>query len=120
MTNNSYIQGAIKALLVALDNEDWDSFAKLLDNDAVYEVSGYPRFEGKRAIMDYYENIRPIKSGTHIIESIFTDADKAVCCGKFSGLKKDGERIDLFFADEISFENFKIKQRRVYFCQPAD
>ena len=119
MKNNSYIQGEIKGLFVAIDNQDWDSLTKLLHDDSVYEVSGYPRFAGKQAVMDYYENIRPIKAGTHIIESIVTDGDKAVCCGEFSGIKKDGERIDLFFADEISFENFKIKQRRVYFCQPV-
>lgn len=118
MKDTKYMHGIIKALLVAIDNQDWDSLAKLLDDDSVYEVSGYPRFAGKQSVIDYYENIRPIISGTHMIESIVTEGDKAVCCGGFAGIKKDGERVELFFADQIFFENFKIKQRRVYFCQP--
>ena len=108
----------MQTLLTVIDEQDWDSLAKLLSDESVYEVSGFPRFEGKREVMDYYENIRPIKSGKHYITSILTDGDRGVCCGKFSGEKKDGEKIDLFFVDEINFENFKIKKRRVYFCQP--
>jgi hypothetical protein len=69
--------------------------------------------------MDYYENTRQIISGTHLIESIISDGDRCVCCGNFVGVKKNDERIELLFADEITFENFKIKQRRVYFCQPT-
>jgi len=118
MNNNSYIPGMMKALLTAIDDEDWDSLSKLLSDDSTYEVSGFPRFDGKQEVMDYYENIRPIKSGTHYITSILTDADKGVCSGRFSGEKKDGEKIELFFVDEINFENFKIKKRRVYLCQP--
>ena len=118
MNDSNYIAGAIEALLTAIDNQDWDSLSKLLCDDTVYEVSGFPRFEGKQAVMDYYENIRPILSSTHTIKSIVTEGDKCVCCGVFVGMKKDGERIDILFADVISFENFKIKQRRVYFCQP--
>jgi ketosteroid isomerase-like protein len=118
MNDKNYIPGLVQALLTAIDHQDWESLSKLLSADTIYEVSGFPRFEEKSAVMDYYENTRPIKSGIHTIESIITDGDRGVCCGHFVGVKKDGESVDLLFADEISFENLKIKQRRVYFCQP--
>ena len=70
MNKTNYIPGMIEALLTAIDNCDWDSLSKLLSDDTVYEVSGFPRFEGREAVMDYYENIRPIESGEHTINSI--------------------------------------------------
>ena len=120
MTEKNYIPSMVEALLMAIDNCDWDSLSKLLSTDTVYEVSGFPRFDGKDAVMDYYENIRPIESGEHTIDSIVAEENKAVCCGRFVGTKKNGELVDVLFADELGFENFRIKQRRVYFCQPAD
>ena len=88
MNKTNYIPGMIEALLTAIDNCDWDSLSKLLSDDTVYEVSGFPRFEGREAIMDYYENIRPIESGEHTINSIVSEGDKGVCCGRFIGRKK--------------------------------
>lgn len=119
MNDKNYVPGLIQALLTAIDNMDWNTLSSLLSESTIYEVSGFPRFEGKSAVMDYYEIIRPIKSGTHTVESIITDGDRGICCGHFVGIKKDGESVDLLFADEISFENLKIEQRRVYFCQPT-
>ncbi len=75
MNDSNYIAGAIEALLTAIDNRDWDSLSKLLSEDTVYEVSGFQRFEVKQAVMDYFEDILPILSGTHTIESIVTDGD---------------------------------------------
>lgn len=118
MKDNSYIKGEIEALLVAIDSEDWDSLSKLLHDDTLYEVTGFPRFQGRRAVLDYYENIRPIRVGVHTIESIVIEGDSGICCGHFAGTKKDGEKIDVLFADAMTFENFKIKSRRVYFCAP--
>jgi ketosteroid isomerase-like protein len=118
LNDSNKIPGLIEALLDAIDNADWGSLSKLLSDDTVYEVSTSPRFEGKHAVMDYYENIRPIVSGQHTIVSILNDGDKAVCCGRFVGTKKDGSVVDILFADELQFGNFKIEKRRVYFCQP--
>ncbi|NKB38464.1 MAG: hypothetical protein GKR93_15090 [Gammaproteobacteria bacterium] len=117
MLDQKFISGIVEALLTAIDNQDWDSLAKLFSDDAVYEVTGFPLYKGRKAIMTYYEKIRPIQSGVHTIESIYTNDNAAVCCGNFTGLKNNGERIDLRFADELEFENFKIRNRRVYFCQ---
>ena len=117
MLDEKFISGVVEALLTAIDNQDWDSLAKLFSDDAVYEVTGFPLYEGRKAIMNYYENIRPIQSGTHTIESIYQNDKAAVCCGNFKGIKTNGEGIELRFADELEFENFKIKNRRVYFCQ---
>ncbi len=117
MLEKKFIYGIADALLTAIDNQDWDSLAKLFSEDALYEVTGFPVYTGRKAIMDYYENIRPIQTGAHSIGSIYTNENAAVCCGNFTGMKKNGERVDLGFADELEFENFKIKNRRVYFCQ---
>lgn len=120
MQNNSYIEGVINSLLRAIDDEDWDSLGKLLHHETVYEVSGFPRFEGSLAVMDYYENIRPIKSGSHSIDRLIKEGDWACCTGRFAGVKKDGEKVELLFSDALEFEDFKIKQRRVYFCIPVN
>jgi ketosteroid isomerase-like protein len=118
VNDNNYIPGLIETLLGAIDNCDWEALSELLGDDTVYEVSGFPHFEGKHAVMNYYENIRPIDAGHHTIDSIVSEGDEAVCCGRFVGTKRDGNVVDVLFADKLQFVNFKIEKRRVYFCQP--
>ena len=120
MHDEKFATGMVEALLTAIDNKDWDSLAKLLNEDSVYEVHGFPPYTGKKEILEYYENIRPIQAGVHTIESIYTGLDSVVCCGVFVGMKKDGSRIDISFADELRFHNFKISKRRVYFCNTGN
>lgn len=114
------INGVAIALLTAIDNEDWDSLSKLLHDDTVYEVTGFPRFKGRHAVMDYYENIRPIASGQDTIDKTVLDEQGGVIMGRFVGEKKDGSKIDVLFADDLELQDFKITKRRVYFCQPQN
>lgn len=107
----------VHALLRAIDDKDWDSLSKLLADDTSYEVSGFPIFSGKHAVLDYYENIRPIVSGTHAVESIICEGKKLCCSGRFSGELKNGDKIDVLFADLLEIDNFKITRRCVYYCQ---
>ena len=118
MKATNYVPGGMRALLTAIDNQDWHSLALLLCDDTCYEVSGFAPFRGKHAVLEYYRHERPILSGIHTIESIISEGDSGVCCGRFVGVKKNAERVDIRFADEIHFQNFRIRQRRVYFCQP--
>ena len=120
MQDEKFATGMVEALLTAIDHKDWDSLAKLLCEDSVYEVHGFTPYRGKKEILDYYENIRPIQTGVHTIESIYQGEDAVVCCGVFVGTKKDGSRVDIRFADELKFDNYKISQRQVYFCDSAN
>ena len=120
MQDNSYIDNIITNLLDAIDQQDWDALSSLLHDDTEYEVTGFPLFRGKAAVIHYYESLRPVRSGSHRIDTIIKDRDCAVCCGQFTGTKKNGEEIDLLFSDVLKFEDNKIRQRRVYFCIPED
>ena len=114
------VKGVATALFTAIDTEDWDSLAKLLHPETIYEVSGFPRMMGKKAVLDYYENQRPIVYGNHIVEKIVLNENGGVFMGLFEGEKKDGSKIKLLFADDMELEDFRITKRRVYFCQPEN
>jgi ketosteroid isomerase-like protein len=109
----------MQALLAAIDAADWDKLHGMLHERSRYEVPGQPPFEGRDAVMHYYRALRPIASGRHDVESIVVDGDRAVCCGRFRGERRDGSRIDLSFADVVLFAAGLILTRRVYFHEPA-
>jgi len=119
MTDENEIRGLIETLLAAIDAQDWERLSGLLSEDTRYEVSGFPAFCGRPAVMDYYRRLRPVKHGRHTIDEIIPGDGSAVCTGRFTGIKKSGEDIDILFADVIRLAGRRIKQRRVYFCQPA-
>lgn len=112
------LQTAIKMLLRTIDSQDWGVVEALLHAQTEYEVSGFLPFRGRDAVMNYYKVLRPIRKGEHLIESSIIDGNRAVVWGRFAGTRKDGLDFSLLFADVMTFEDKKIRKRRVYYCEP--
>jgi ketosteroid isomerase-like protein len=112
------VKTAMRLFLRAIDEEDWGVVEALLHPAVEYDVSGFVPFRGRDAVMNYYRNVRPVAIGEHIIESILADGDSGACWGRFTGKRRDGAEISVWFADIMQFENRKIRRRRVYYCEP--
>lgn len=112
------LRTAIKMLLRSIDAKEWGVVEALMHPQTEYEVSGYPPFCGRESVMTYYRNVRPIRKGEHLLERIVVDGDHAVSWGRFNGVRNDGTEISILFADAMSFENRKVRKRRVYYCEP--
>ncbi len=89
----------------------------LFHPQAEYEVSGQRPMRGREAIMNYYRNVRAIRKGEHLIESMAAEGNNGVCWGRFNGTRLDGTEIGVLFSDVMQFEQNKIRKRRVYYCE---
>lgn len=109
----------MRLLLRAIDAADWLVVESLFHPQAEYEVSGHRPMRGRDAIMTYYKNVRPIRKGEHLIESMAVEGNNGVCWGRFNATRQDGTELSVLFADIMTFEDRKIRKRRVYFCDPS-
>ena len=109
---------AMRMLLRAIDAGDWMVVEALFHPQAEYEVSGQRPMRGREAIINYYKNVRPIRKGEHLIESMTMDGNNGICWGRFNATRQDGTEISVLFADIMQFEQNKIRKRRVYYCEP--
>ena len=60
----------MRMLLRAIDAADWMVVESLFHPQAEYEVSGQRPMRGRESIMNYYRNVRAIRKGEHLIESM--------------------------------------------------
>jgi ketosteroid isomerase-like protein len=108
----------MRTLLRAIDAADWLVVESLLHPGAEYEVSGQRPIRGSDGIMNYYKNVRAIRKGEHLIESMAAEGNNGVCWGRFNATRQDGTEISVLFSDVMQFEQNKIRKRRVYYCEP--
>ena len=104
---------AMRAMLSAIDAEDWDTLARLLHPQALYVAPGGARFEGRGSVLDYYRAVRGIAAGRHTIEGLLAEADHAVSWGRFDGTRRDGTPVRMKFSDIVRFEDGLIRERRL-------
>lgn len=112
MTGSSS-RAAMRAMLAAIDAEDWETLARLLHPNAVYVAPGGARFEGRGSVLDYYRAVRGIASGRHLVEGLLAEVDHAVSWGRFDGVRRDGSAVSLSFSDIVRFEDGLIRERRL-------
>jgi ketosteroid isomerase-like protein len=117
MSDSDPLRTIMRMLLRSIDNNEWSVVEALLHPATEYEVSGYVPFKGRDTVLNYYKNVRPVSSGTHYIHSLLVEGDTGVCTGRFQAKTRDGKEMDVLFADVMTFENKKIRQRRVYYCE---
>jgi len=110
------IHTIMRMLLRAIDEADWMVVESLFHPEAGYEVSGQRPIRGRDGIMNYYRNVRAIRRGEHLVETMLADGNHGVCWGRFNATRVDGSEISVLFADIMTFEDRKIRKRRVYFC----
>jgi len=118
MSTPNPIHTIMRMLLRAIDAAEWLVVESLIHPQAEYEVSGHAPMRGRDAIMTYYKNVRPIRKGEHLVESMAAEGANGVCWGRFNATRKDGTEISVPFADVMQFEQNKIRKRRVYYCEP--
>lgn len=103
----------MRAMLAAIDAQDWVRLEGLLHPHAVYVAPGGARFEGRGSVMDYYRAVRGMAGGHHTIEGLLAETDQAVCWGRFDGTRRDGTPVSLKFSDIVRFEGGLVRERRV-------
>ena len=112
------VHAIMRMLLRAIDAADWMEVGSLFHPQAEYEVSGQPPIRGRDGIMNYYRNVRAIRKGEHLIDSMAAEGDNGVCWGRFNATREDGTEISVLFSDVMQFEQNRIWTRRVYYCEP--
>lgn len=109
----------IEALFTTIDAGRFDQLEHYFDPSAVYERPGYAPCVGYGQILNFYRHIRAIGSGEHHLENMVLDGKVMMSSGRFSGVKKDGDEVDIKFSESYRFKDSKIVHRRTYFFQPA-
>lgn len=108
----------MRMLLRAIDAADWMVVEALFHPQAEYEVGGHLPLRGRDAIMNYYRNLRQVRKGEHLLEGMIAEGGNGSCWGRFNATQTDGVEISVLFADVMTFEDRKIRKRRVYYCAP--
>lgn len=109
---------AMRMLLRAIDAADWHVVEALFHPQVEYEVGGHLPLRGREAVMSYYRNVRQIRKGEHLLEGMIAEGSHGTCWGRFNATRTDGAEISVLFADVMTFEDRKIRRRRVYYCAP--
>ncbi|WP_426247589.1 nuclear transport factor 2 family protein [Nocardioides sp. LHG3406-4] len=91
----------------------------LFTPDAVYRRPGYAEMKGRDALAHFYGAERVIAGGQHTVESILADGASAAVRGTFRGVLRDGQDVEVGFADFMRFEYGLIADRTTYFYSPA-
>ena len=102
-----------------VDRGDVRSLLWLFDPEALYRRPGYPDLRGRSDLERFYREQRVISSGRHSIERLLIDRLGAAVYGRFHGLLRSGEDIDLRFADFFELSPVgMITHRDTFFFAP--
>lgn len=102
-----------------IDRQDWAGLSDCFHDDVVYERPGYQPFVGKRAVMEFYCQVRIIAEGRHAIKKVLCDGRDIACWGQFRGQAKDGRALSVGFSDVYQLEEGLIRFRRTFFDAAA-
>lgn len=111
-------QTVMRMLLRSIDAAEWQVVESLFHPQVEYEISGFLPLRGRDNVMNYYQHVRPVRRGEHIIESMVVDGDRGIVWGRFNATMNDGREQSVLFADIMNFVDRKIRKRRVYLCDP--
>ena len=115
----SEVEEAVLRYYTTVDSAGPEQTVALFTADAVYRRPGYAAMEGHRALEEFYGSQRVIAGGRHTIESVVVDGANAAIRGRFDGVLRDGEEVEVGFADFMRFEDGLIADRTTYFFKPA-
>lgn len=109
----------IEDLFATIDAGAFDQLDRYFSPSAVYERPGYVPYVGYGEILNFYQHIRAIDNGEHRLENMVYDGKVMMSSGSFTGVKKDGDEVEIKFSECYRFKDSKIVHRRTYFFQPA-
>jgi len=109
----------IRHLFAAIDAQHWNELDRFFRADIVYERPGYLPLVGLVSVRRFYEQVRVISAGEHIIEGVVASDGRGACWGRFNGINRDGSTIEERWADVYTFVDGRISTRRSHFFRPA-
>jgi ketosteroid isomerase-like protein len=113
------LEETVRRYYRTVDSLGSDATVALFSENAVYRRPGYDAICGRAALTDFYGGVRVIASGHHTVDDILIDGDRAAVRGRFHGVLRDGEEVDVGFADFLHYEADLIADRTTYFYQPS-
>lgn len=94
-----------------------DIFVSLCAEDAVWNIIGDQRLEGKKAIADFMEPTRSADSMEMGIEETIQEGNKVASTGYMMMPTKEGNKSEMRFCDLYEFEAEKIKKITSYIVE---
>ncbi|WP_019633386.1 nuclear transport factor 2 family protein [Actinomadura atramentaria] len=95
-----------------VDAQEVDALVALFHPAVRYERQGTPEIVGIDALRRFYEGERVIASGSHHLEQVLADGDWVAVRGRFDGVLRDGERVEVRFTDWWHFDRAGLVDRR--------
>ena len=114
MISRDSIIAILEKYYASVDDQQLEILFSLFHQDIVY-TRGSQTIEGMDAFKRFYQEGRVIHKGRHTLHHILVDYPGAAIQGHFSGILKDGEAVEIEFADFFRFEKGKIIWRETYF-----
>lgn len=108
----------VVALFAIIDGARWDELGSVLTADCVVERPGAPPLVGLDRISRFYRHERPIAAGRHEVERVIGASDAAACWGLFTGVSREGRRVQERFAEAYRVRDGKIARRTTYLYRP--
>jgi ketosteroid isomerase-like protein len=108
----------VEEMFSAVDACDWPAMRRFYVDDCVYERPGFAEIEGLGALVEFYERVRPIRTGRHTIKHIIEDGASVAAAGEFRGVLRSGIEINLQFMDMYLFRGGLIRYRQTFFFTP--
>jgi ketosteroid isomerase-like protein len=105
----------IDKMFSIIDNRDFSRLSEVFCDDIIYERPGYEPLYGITELIDFYQNIRIIAEGEHLVDEIISEKSRGSCWGTFAGKNHQGKALNARFSDCYTFEQEKVKTRATYF-----
>jgi steroid Delta-isomerase len=110
---------AVRHFYRLVDSGDVPGLAALFAPDAPYRRPGYELMVGPEGLRGFYGEARVISAGAHTLTSLLTDGRTVGVFGEFHGVLKDGNPVDLRFADSFTLRpDGLFSSRDTYFFAP--
>ena len=109
----------IRSMAAAIERGDWSAMSTHFTDDVTYERPGYPPLTGIAALLEFYRDVRIIKTGHHDIWQVIGTEENAACWGSFTGIARDGRSLAARFADVYDLRDGRIQRRVTHFFTPA-
>jgi ketosteroid isomerase-like protein len=105
----------VELMFETVDAGDWTALRRFYAKNCVYKRPGFPMIEGIDAILGFYKDIRPIRSGRHTLKHIVDGGPRLSAAGVFRGVLRSGAAIELEFMDLYLLDNNLIRYRQTFF-----
>jgi len=102
-----------------VDGGDVPGLAAMFAPSGSYHRPGYEPFVGQDEITRFYSHGRKIRSGRHTVTSVVATGATMAVRGEFHGVLRDGNPVDLRFADFFDLgPDQRFTRRDTFFFAP--